>query len=160
MGVGPETRAIVEAIHNTENCAGNYQVGPWTMERVGKTNIYKVYITAIPHAVTMPAVAADVTTQLQIPWPHKWLRIHFYHTTAAFGVSVTAMRVTLRRAVGVMFPNEFLDELFCEFDITDTIMIEKFGEGFEYEACTWALILNTTATELVFPVFYIQKLED
>lgn len=159
MGVGPETKAIIEAIHGTENCEPFYHVGLWTFERLGKTNIYKVYITEIPHAVAMPAVAADVTTQLQIPWPHKWLRIHFYHTTAAFGVSLTALRVTLRRAVGIMFPNEFLDELFCEFGITDTIMIEKFGEGFEYESSTWNLILNTTATELVFPVFYIQKME-
>jgi hypothetical protein len=157
--LGPETKAIIEAIHNTENCPDQYQQGFWTIERIGKTNIYKVYITEEPRAIAMPAVAADVTTQLRIPFAHKWLRIHFYHTTAAYVVATTALRVTLRRAVGVMLPVQFLDELFCEFDITDVIMIEKFGEGFEYEAGTWNLILNTTATDLVFPLFYIEKLE-
>jgi hypothetical protein len=39
------------------------------------------------------------------------------------------------------------------------LIIEKFGEGFEYEAGTYNLILNTTNTDLIFPVFYIQKLE-
>jgi len=156
-GVGPETKAIIEAIHGAENMADHYQSGPWMMERVGKTNIYKVYLTAAPPAIVMTGL--DVTTNLHIPFPHRWLRTHFYHTTAAYAVSQAYLRVTLRRAVGTMFPVEFLDELFCEFDINAVIMIEKFGEGFEYEAGTYNLILNTTATDLIFPLFYIQKLE-
>ena len=157
--LGPETRAIIEAIHNTEDMTEVYRIGFWTMERIGKTNIYKVFITAEPRAIAMPAVAADVTTQLSIPFPHRWLRVHFYHTTAAFVVSFEPLRITIRREVTTMLPVEFLDELFCEFDITDVIGIEKFGEGFEYEAGVWNIILNTVATELVFPLFYIQKLE-
>jgi hypothetical protein len=155
--IGPETRAIIEAIHSTEDCKDRYQVGPWTFQRVGKTNIYKVYPIADPPAIVMTAL--DVTTELQIPFAHRWVRIHFYHTTAAFAVSQQALRVTLRREVNTMIPAQFLDELFCEFDITAVIMIEKFGEGFEYEQGAYKVILNSVATDLIFPVFYIQKLE-
>lgn len=157
--LGPETRALIEAIHNTENCEGKYQSGVWMIERIGKTNIYKVYLQADPPAIAMPAVAADVTTDLHIPFPHKWLRIHFYHTTAAFVVSQDYQRITLRREVGTMFPAQFLDELFCEFYVNAVIMCEAFGDNFKFEAGTYHLILNTTATDLVFPLFYIEKLE-
>jgi hypothetical protein len=157
--LGPETKAIIEAIHGTENMENNIQVGLWTMERIGKTNIYKVYITVDPHAIAMPAVAADVITQLHIPFPHRWLRTHFYHTDAAYVVSLQYLRITLRRELNTMFPVQFADDLFCEFDINAVMIIEKFGEGFEYEAGTYNLILNTNATDLIFPLFYIQKLE-
>jgi len=155
--VGPETRAIIEAIHGTENCADNYQSGLWMMERIGKTNLYKVYITVDPHAIVM--TGANVMTQLHIPFPHRWLRTHFYHTDAAYAVSIDYLRITLRRELNTMFPVQFADDLFCEFEINAVMVIEKFGEGFEYEAGTYNVILNTTATNLIFPLFYIQKLE-
>jgi hypothetical protein len=137
--------------------AEKFNVGLWTFERIGKTNIYKVYITADPSAIVM--TAADVTTQLQIPFAHRWLRTHFYHTTAAYALSLTYLRITIRREVATMLPVRFSDELFCEFDINSHMILEMFGEGFEYEPSTYNLILNTTATELIFPIFYIQKLE-
>jgi len=155
--LGPETKAIIDAIFKREGMADHYQSGLWMMARVGKTNIYKVYLAADPAAVVMTGAA--VTTQLQIPFAHKWLRIHFYHTDAALAISQDSLRVTLRREVGTMFPAGFLDELFCEFEIVAVIMIEKFGEGFEYEAGPYNLILTTTATDLIFPLFYIEKLE-
>jgi hypothetical protein len=155
--LGPETKAIIEAIHNTENAADNYQSGLWTLERIGKSNLYKVYITVDPHAIVM--TGADLVTQLHIPFPHKWLRIHFYHTDAAYVVSMNPLRVTLRRELNTMFPVQFADDLFCEFDINAVMMIEKFGEGFEYEAGVYNVILNSTATNLIFPLFYVQKLE-
>jgi hypothetical protein len=101
----------------------------------------------------------DVVTQLHIPFPHRWLRIHFYHTDAAYAVSIAELRITLRRELGVMFPVQFADDLFCEFDMHSVMIIEKFGEGFEYEAGTYNLILNSVDTDLIFPLFYIQKLE-
>lgn len=155
--IGPETKAIIEAIHGTENMESQYQVGLWTIERIAKTNIYKVYITVDPHAIVM--TGAIVVTQLHIPFPHKWLRTHFYHTDAAYAVSLDYLRITLRRELGTMFPVQFADDLFCEFDINALMIIEKFGEGFEYEAGVYNLLLNTTATDLIFPLFYIQKLE-
>lgn len=155
--LGPETKAIIEAIHGTKDAEERYQSGVWMLERIAKTNIYKVYLTAAPPAIVMTGAA--VATQLHIPFPHKWLRIHFYHTDAAYAISMAYLRITLRRAVGVMFPAEFLDELFCEFNINAATITEKFGESFEYEASTWNLILNAAATDLIFPLFYIQKLE-
>lgn len=155
--LGPETRAIIDAIHNTENSAERYQSGFWMMERIGKTNIYKVYINEDPHAIVM--TGADVVTQLQIPFPHRWSRIHFYHTDAAYAVSVNHLRVTLRREIATMLPLQFVDDLFCEYDITAVMMIETFGRGFEYEAGVYNVILNTGATDLIFPLFYIEKLE-
>lgn len=155
--LGPETKALIEAIHNTENMEEHYQVGLWTLERIAKTNLYKVYITVDPHAIVM--TGADVVTQLHIPFPHRWLRIHFYHTDAAYTISLEYLRITLRRELGTMFPVQFADDLFCEFEINAVMLIEKYGEGFEYEAGVYNLILNTTATDLLFPLFYVQKLE-
>lgn len=156
--LGPETRAIIEAIHGTENMESRYHIGLWTFERMGKTSIYKVYITADPAAIAMTGAA--VATQLHIPFAHKWIRIHFYHTDATIvAVSTAYLRITLRREVGKMFPANYLDELFCEFNINQHLIQEQYGEGFEYEACVWTLILNSVATDLIFPLFYVQKLE-
>jgi hypothetical protein len=155
--IGPETKAIIEAIHGTKDAEEKYQVGVWTIERIAKTNLYKVYITLDPHAITMTGL--NVVTQLHIPFPHRWLRIHFCHTDAAYAPSLAYLRITLRRELGTMFPPLFIDDLFCEFNMNAVLIIEKFGEGFEYEAGTYNLILNTTNTDLIFPVFYIQKLE-
>jgi len=155
--LGPETKALIEAIHGTENMAEKYQVGVWMIERIGKTNLYKVYIELDPHAIVM--TGAIVTTQLHIPFPHKWIRIHFYHTDAAYAVSIALLRITLRRELNTMFPVQFADDLFCEFDMNSVMIIEKFGEGFEYEAGVYNVLLNSVATNLIFPLFYIQKLE-
>jgi hypothetical protein len=155
--IGPETKAIIEAIHNQADMAEHYQSGLWTFERIGKTNIYKVTITVDPHAIVM--TGADVVTQLHIPFPHKWKRIHFYHTDGAYAVAVNALRITLRRELNTFYPAQFADDLFCEFDITAVMTIERFGEDFEYEAGVYNLILNTANTHLIFPLFYIQKLE-
>lgn len=155
--LGPETKAIIEAIHGTKDMAEKFNVGVWTFERIGKTNKYKVYITADPNAIVM--TGADVTTQLQIPFPHRWGHIHFYHTDAAYAISLAYLRATLRREVGTMFPARFSDELFCEFVINSHMFLEMFDEPFYFEASTYNVILNTTVTQLIFPLFYIEKLE-
>ena len=155
--LGYETKAIMQAIHNTEEAANHYTSGIWSFERVGKSNIYRVYVTIDPRAIVM--TAANVTTQLNIPFPHRWLRIHFYHTDAAYATGVANLAVTLTRAVGTMFPVAFADDLFAEGLLVSSRIIETFGEGFEYEAGSYNLILNSTALHLIFPLFYIQKLE-
>lgn len=155
--LGPETRAIIEAIHKTEGMAGNYLGGIWTMARIGKTNIYMVYVTAAPNGIVM--TAADVTTPLQIPFPHRWVRIHFYHTTVAYVASIDALAIILRRRAGTMIPVRFSEDLFNGAGIVASRITEVFGEGFEYEPTTYDVTLNTTATDLIFPLFYVQKLE-
>jgi len=160
--LGPETKAVIDAIRATEDMPENPQLGLWRFERIGRTDIYRVYIANPLRYIIM--TGADLTTQLAIPFPHRWLRIHFYHTTNGGGVmppplSNAYLRITLRREVATFDPNFVSDELFCEFNINHHIIQEQFGEGWEYEAGVWNLILNTTATEFVWPLFYIQKLK-
>jgi hypothetical protein len=153
--LGPETRAIIEAIHGTENMEDHYQSGVWMMDRIGKTNKYKVYITVDPNAIVM--TAADVVTQLHIPFSHKWVKIHFYHTTAAYVASTDALAIILRRTAGTLTPVRFSEDLFNEPVIVASRITEIFGEEFQYEAGTYDLTLNTTATDLIFPLFYVKK---
>jgi hypothetical protein len=154
--LGPETRAIIEAIHGTKEAADNYQVGLWTFECIGKTNEYKVYPTVDPNGIAM--TAADVVTQLHIPFPHRWEHIHFYHTTAAYVASADALAAILRRTAGTLTPVRFSEDLFNEPALVASRITEVFGEPFKYEATTYNLTLNTTNLHLIFPLFYISKL--
>jgi len=130
--------------------------GGWTFKRIGK-NIYKIYRELSPYSITM--TGADVTTKLPIPFPHRILRMHIYHTDSAYAASVDALDVILRRAAGSLTPEKFEEDLFNESGIVLSKVTEVFGEGFEYEAGIYDVILNSTATDLIFALFYVQKLE-
>jgi hypothetical protein len=165
--LGPETKAIIEAIKelnatvkavdHPEGLAGNYLGAIWTMERIGNTDIYKVYITAAPNGIVM--TGANVTTQISFPFPHKWESILFYHTTVAFVASTDALTIILRRSAGAMTPERFSEDLLNDVGVVASRRTENFGDPFKREAGAYDLILNTTATDLIFPVFYVQKLE-
>jgi hypothetical protein len=154
--LGPETKAIIQAIRDTENTAEKYQTGVWTLERVGKTNIFKAYITEDPNAIAMTGV--NVVTQLQIPFAHRIIAFLFRHTTALFVDSYDNLDFILRRIATTMFPVQMRETLFYEMNITDEDGEEIFGENFEREACAYTITLNSTATNLIFLLFYIQKL--
>jgi len=130
--------------------------GVWTFKRIGK-NIFKIYVTADPNSITM--TGANVTTQLQIPFPHRILRMHLYHTNSAYAASTNALTIILRRSAGTLTPAKFVEDLFNEDGIIVSKVTEVYGEGFEYEAGIYDLILNSTNTDLIFPIFYLQKLE-
>jgi len=130
--------------------------GVWTFKRIGK-NIYKIYVTTDPNSITM--TGSDVKTQLQIPFPHRILRMHLYHTDSAYAASTDALNVILRRSAGTLTPAKFVEDLFNESGITASKITEVYGEGFEYEAGIYDVILNSTSTDLIFPIFYVQKLE-
>jgi len=165
--LGPETKAMLEAINELnatvkavgqpKDMAARYLGAVWTMVRIGNTDVYKVYITAAPNGIVM--TAADVVTQLAIPFPHKWIRIHFYHTTVAYVASVDALAIILRRRAGTLTPETFSEDLYNEAAVVASRITEVYGGDFTYEAGTYDLTLNTTATHLIFPLFYIQKLE-
>lgn len=159
--IGPETRAIVDAVRATEDMPENPQIGLWKFERIGRTDIYKVYLANATRNMLMTGV--NIVTQLQIPFPHRWIRIHFFLYTAVgfepFAMSVNFLRVSLRREAQTTAPATYIDELFCEFNMNDGIIQEQFGEGFEYEAGAWNLITNAPVTDGLIPVFYIQKLK-
>ena len=131
--------------------------GVWTRERIGK-NIWKYYITVSPHSITMTGAAVE--TQLSIPFPHRWMRAHFYHTTSAYVASSDVLDIIIKRPVGLASPAKFEEYLFAEAKIVDDKVTEVFGEGFEYERGVWVISLSSTATDLIFPIFYVQKLGD
>ena len=131
--------------------------GVWTRERIGK-NIWKYHITVSPNSITMTGAAVE--TQLSIPFPHRWLRMHFYHTDSAYAASETELSITIKRPVGLVSPAKFEEYLFHEEKILDSKITEMFGEGFEYERGVWVVSLLSTATDLIFPIFYVQKLGD
>ena len=128
----------------------------WTFERVAQ-NIWKVYRTTSPHGITMTGSA--VTTQLNVPFAHRWLRMSWYHTDAAYAASVANLSVTMQRTADTVLPANFEEDLFEDTAIVAATATEVFGEAFEYERTLYDLILDSTVDHLIFPVFYIQKLE-
>jgi len=102
--------------------------------------------------------AAAVTTQLHIPFPHRWVRIGFYHTTSGYVAATTYMNITLKRTAGTIAPQRFDEYLFHEEDVRTAWAGENYGETFEYPPGTYELILTGANTNLVFPVFIIQRL--
>jgi len=131
------------------------EIAGWTFKRIGK-NIYKIYVTADPNSITM--TGSDVKTQLKIPFPHRILRMHLYHTNSAYAASTNALTIILRRSASTLTPAKFVEDLF-NGSATASKISEVYGEGFEYEAGIYDLILNSTNTDLIFPIFYLQKLE-
>jgi len=128
----------------------------WTFERVAM-NIWKIYRTASPHSITMTGSA--VTTQLVIPFAHRWLRMSFYHTDSAYAASTANLSITMQRTADTIVPANFAEDLFEDTVIVTDTATEVFGTAFEYERTLYHLIMDSTNNHLVFPVFYIQKLE-
>ena len=128
----------------------------WTFERVAQ-NIWKIFRTTAPHSITMTGAA--VTTELVIPFAHRWLRMNWYHTDSAYAASVVNLSVTMQRTADTIVPANFEEDLFEDTAIVTATATEVFGEAFEYERTIYDLIMDTTNGHLVFPVFYIQKLE-
>ena len=128
----------------------------WTFERVAQ-NIWKIFRTTAPHSITMTGAA--VTTQLNVPFAHRWLRMSWYHTDNAYAASVANLSVTMQRTADTIVPANFEENLFEDAAIVAATATETFGEKFEYERTLYDLILDSTNAHLIFPVFYIQKLE-
>lgn len=132
-----------------------FKQGLWTFKRIGK-NIYKATITKSPYSITM--TGSDVETELHIPFPHRWIRMHFYHTDSSYAANTTATAVYMKRSAGKIHPVLFEEYLIAHSALTNSKLTETFGETYEYEIGTYTLLLNTTTTQLIFPVFYVQRL--
>ena len=135
----------------------DFTIGGWTFKRFAK-NFFKIYRTVSPNTITMTGAAVE--TQLSIPFPHRWNHVHFYHTTSAYVASSAVLDIIIKRTVGLVTPAKFEEYLFHEEKILDSKITEMFGEGFEYERGVWVVSLTSTATDLIFPIFYVQKLGD
>ena len=133
--------------------------GDWTFQRFAR-NLYKVF----PHdglSNRIVMTGADKTTEIFIPFPFRWLRVHIYHTDNADSASSDALNLMIKRlATKTGHPSTFSEILFATTGETDSWLTVPFGIGFEYEAGIWQLTLNSTNTDRVYPVLYLQKMED
>jgi len=133
-----------------------FTVGDWVFQQVAK-NIFKVHWQPDPHGIAM--TGSDVEKRLNIPFPHRWLRMTFYHTDSSYAVSTDALFIHIYRKAGAIAPlSKLVESLFREHDIVASKITEVWGLAFEYEACDWQLVLNSTSTDIIFPIFYVQRL--
>lgn len=131
--------------------------GEWTFKRIGK-NIYKIYRTVAPHCIAM--TGANVTTQLPIPFPHRWIRLTFFHMNAAYAaITNSELGITFKRTQASLDPPHFEETVYFDEARTDPYITARAGETYEYEPSVYDLILLSNNTDLIQPVFYLQKLE-
>lgn len=134
------------------------RIGDWIFENIAGNYIRVYYAKTSDHAIDISAGGSD-SIQLQVPFLHRILRFHIYHTDSSYASSVVSLDVQVdRKTANIGGLPKFTDILFSEENIAHDTMAEYFGEGFEFEASTWTLYLATTATHKIFPLFYIQKL--
>lgn len=132
-----------------------YEAG-WVYEDIGK-NFWKIYPTGTYHSVTM--TGSDVTKQLPVDSSHRLIRMTFFHSTSTYGRSTDNLLLRIERPAGTLTPLKFVEYLFEEDLLTDAEITLIFGETYEYEATIWKFTFNTTSGDLIFPVIYIQKIE-
>ena len=101
---------------------------------------------------------SDVVKELHVPFPHRWIRFHVFRTDSSHAVTYTDLDFKIERAVGGTFPVRFREVLFKEINMTDYYFSEVFGEGHEYENSTWQITMNGTNTNLLYPMFYVQRI--
>ena len=122
------------------------------------------HVVIFPHpkkyansAITM--TGGDVDLFIQIPYFHRIVKLELIHLDSAYAKSIDALDVLMEIEQGrSIFSSKYTNLLFKDTNIVVAEILEKFGEGFEYEPRTWTLTLNTTNTDLVIPILYIQKL--
>ena len=133
------------------------QEGKWKRFHVGK-NIWKyIYNSGGVNYIAM--TGSDVPTQLHVPFPHRFMRFHLYHTDSSDAASNDALSVTIERPAGtVPTLSKFTDQLFKESYIPASKLIEVFGETFEYEECIWSVVLNSTSTDRIYLEIFVQNL--
>lgn len=102
---------------------------------------------------------AEVTKLLQIPYPHRLVKMILRHTSSADVDSIDPLDIQIRRDTGKIEINSVLKEILkTEADLVDSAITITFGDGFEYEASTWTLGFNSTATDRVYIQIYLQRL--
>lgn len=165
---GYETRAILEKLQELIDLQKSPDFGhefnspPWVFTRVIK-NLYKGYIIASPHSITM--TGSSVTTQLPLPFTHKWIELLLYHTDSSYAASTDQLDITLSRPAGGITELQYVvDNLFNRQNEVASAIKKTFGDAapdnkqFVYEPSNYNLLLNSTNTDLVFPVLYILRL--
>ena len=133
------------------------RVGTWIFQFVAQ-NIWKIYYDSAGTQY-IAQTGSDVTKELSIPWSHRWNSIHFRHANSANADAVTVLKVIVRRPTGKNVPATFQEDMFYDDSVMVATVSENFGEMFEREASVYNVVTNTTSTDRVTPVFYVQKLD-
>lgn len=130
----------------------------WLSQFIGK-NVYRVWYdnAGVNYIITS---TSDVTTELAIPWSHRWISIHFKHyNSAGNDLYDYPLKVIIRRPPAKNTPYAFSEDVFYGENMMFPTISETFGEKFEREPSVYNVVLNAHDTDRIAPVFYIQKLD-
>lgn len=132
--------------------------GKWRFERIG-TNFWKIYIAASPNIVTM--TGSDVTTELRIPFAHRFVRLSFVHVDSANAAKSSKLGVALHRPTGTTSPQSAinLEYVFQADNVSHYAFVVKLGIGYEYGESVYILTMDAANTDKILPIIYIQALE-
>lgn len=133
--------------------------GSWYFDLIGK-NIWKITYKGASNITYIAMTGSDVTTELHIPFPHRWNSTHFRHADSSNDDSNAKLTITIRRAKTKNTPAQFEEDMFHIANYQHVKLTELWGEMFEREASTYNVIMNSTSTDRIYLVFYIQKLGD
>ena len=112
--------------------------------------IYYFYPTA-----PSTAAGANVTVTFNIPFPFKILAMFLEHTDSAFALSTDALTWSFNIAPRAEFKNNF--PIVAYSASASSQFYELFGEDYLFPAGTYRFIHNTTATDLIYFSFILQK---
>jgi len=134
-----------------------FSEGTWHFDLVGK-NIWKISYRGAANITYITMDGTAITTELHIPFAHRWNSTHFRHTDNTNTESTAGLNFTIRRAAGKNQPAQFEEDMLYLFVFTGSKRSDLWGEMFEREASTYDIIFETTTAHRVYPVFYVQKL--
>lgn len=127
----------------------------WVAEHLGE-GYYLVYPKTSDHKITM--TGADVNERFLIPFAHEIIDLDIYHSDAAHADSVDALSVEMKRDKNSMKIARKRDNFWKKTDITVASYGVKYPPECVFSSCIWTLTMNTTNTDLLYPVLKIRKL--
>jgi hypothetical protein len=139
----------------------NIDAGDFVLERyAGKFYKATLKLPVGANYAAMLGAGTDVTKNLIVPFPHRWQSTHFTHHTSADADSNGALNILIRRPKGKNTPSQFEEDLIRIPNIVTARKSDTWGESFEREASVYDIIMDSTATDRVYPVFYLQRLAE
>lgn len=130
-------------------------VGVWTFARYAHRR-WKVFIRD-SDGNRLLMTGSDVTTELHIPFAHRFLSWDFYHTDTDGAASTDSLTITVRRTVGKSTHPTRLGS--CLYSAAHTSTNTTLVVPLEHEMGLYDLVLNTTDTDYVVPCVYLLELE-
>lgn len=127
----------------------------WKAQHIGE-GIYLIYPKPNENEVTMTGV--DIDEKFYVPFPHQILDLDLYHSDASHDDSVDSLKVELKRDKGSMKQARRRDMFWKRPDITVASYGVQFPPNAVFDACTWTMTLNSTSTDIVYPLLKVRKL--